>query len=63
MVCTFFHPTLRDCMVSYCYYPRSEIDCPVKKEHIEKVGDFYRESPDSKPLINQAQPRRYPKQY
>ena len=64
MTCTFYHNPL-GCTVSYCYYSRNnEITCPVKKEHIELVGDFYKGSLDAKPLFNQVQqPKRYPKQY
>lgn len=41
MVCTFYHKNL-GCLNAYCYYPRSDsIDCPVKKEHIEKIGEIY----------------------
>ena len=64
MTCTFYHEGLRDCTCSYCYYPKSgEITCPIKTQHIEKIGVVYRESPDSQTVTQQMQQRRYPKQY
>jgi hypothetical protein len=65
MVCTWFHEETKQCCNAYCHYSRNnEISCPIKKEYIAEVGDFHKESLESKPLINQAQTyRKFPKQY
>jgi hypothetical protein len=62
MVCTFYNSGFKDCTMPYCYYPKSsEIDCPVKKEHLDKVGVIWPESTGPQPGAP-GYPR-YPKRY
>lgn len=63
MVCTFFYAPTKQCTCSYCYYPRSDVDCPIKKAYLEEVGVIYRESPDTQSVTAQMSQRKYPKQY
>ena len=38
MICNFYYAPLKDCTNPYCYYPQSkEIDCPIRKEYIDKT--------------------------
>jgi len=38
MICNFYYAPLKDCTNPYCYYVANrEIDCPVKKDYIEKT--------------------------